>query len=364
MEAIDVVASQVEELSSGSTGEIGKVRAVFERVAIVYNEPVRGKYHKLGEGDAVEGVLDSVNAVSQALNELRYDFMTLALKPPLSLAEAELVKLDADIVFNLFEGFDSLLGSEARIAAFLENNELCFTGSRSNTLRNCENKAVAKGILQSCGVPSPNWQVLNPDTLADFNLSFPSMVKPVAENASHGITENSVVDNFQALSRQVNLIFQAYGQFALVEEFLPGREFSALVMGNDTPEVFPISEVIYNLPDDKPQILTYSAKWSHDDIYFNGARVKCPADVSLELKQQIERLALHAFIAFECCGYARIDMRQDRRGQVMVLEANPNPDISSEGGARLQIEAAGIDYVTFIGEILSMAKKSFQKARR
>jgi D-alanine-D-alanine ligase len=332
-----------------------------EKVAIVYNEPVPGKYHSLGEGDAVDGVLDAVKTVSKALNELQYDILTLALKPPLSLAEAELVKLNADMVFNLFEGFDGLLGSEATIANFLENMGLCFTGSGSSSLHSCENKATAKRIMRSCGIPSPNWQVLTPDTLPSFNLGFPSIVKPVAENASHGITEKSVVEDIQALSRQVDFIFRAYGQFSLVEEFLPGREFSALVMGNDSPKVFPISEIMYNLPDDKPRILTYSAKWSRNDDYFNGTKVKCPADVNPELKQQIERLAIKSFIAFECRGYARIDMRQDKRGRVMVLETNPNPDISSEGGARLQMEAASIDYVTFIDEILSLAKKSYNK---
>jgi hypothetical protein len=113
---------------------------VSERIAIIYNEPGISKYHSLGEGGAVEGVTDSVVAVSWALNELGYEAFTLALTPPLSLAEAELSKLDVDIVFNLFEGFDSWPESEAAIAMYLENSGLCFTGCPSKTLRICENK--------------------------------------------------------------------------------------------------------------------------------------------------------------------------------------------------------------------------------
>jgi D-alanine-D-alanine ligase len=336
---------------------------VYGKIGIVYNDPVPGMYHILGEDGAVTGVLDSVAAVSQALEQLGYEVVTLALRPPLSLAESELSKLDVDAVFNLFEGFDGLSESEAALAGLLETMGICFTGCPSKALLLCEDKSLAKQVLRSCGVPTANWQVLAPNTLADFDLSFPCIIKPLGEHASHGISAKSVVRSLQALRRQLEFINQRYGRPALVEEFLPGREFCALVVGNDDPTVFPIEEITYVLPSTKPPILTYGAKWVPKDRYFGGTKAECPADVDPELKQDIEGLALRCFVALGCRGCARVDMRQDAEGRLMVLDVNPNPDISQQGGARLQVDAAGIDYVDFIKEILSLAKEHFDLAR-
>lgn len=333
------------------------------KIGIVYNDPVPGMYHNLGEESAVTGVLDSVAAVSQALEQLGCEVVTLALRPPLSLAEPELRKLDVDAVFNLFEGFDGLSETEAALASVLETMGICFTGCPSKALLLCEDKSRAKQVLRSCGIPTANWQVLAPNTSADFNLSFPCIVKPLGEHASHGISAKSVVRSLQALRRQLEFISQKYRRPSLVEEFLPGREFCALVVGNDRPEVFPIEEIIYALPSTKAPILTYAAKWVPEDRYFSRTRAKCPADVDPELKQDIERLALLCFVALGCRGCARVDLRQNGEGQLMVLDVNPNPDISQQGGARLQVTAAGIDYVAFIGDILSLAKEHFDLAR-
>lgn len=333
------------------------------KVGIVYNDPVPGAYHKLGEMGAVAGVLDSVAAVSQALCELHCEVVTLALTPPLSTAEPELRKVDVDIVFNLFEGFDGASDSEAAVAGLLEEMGVCFTGSPSYALRVCQDKSMAKQVLRSHGIPTPDWQALSPQNLGDFHLSFPCIIKPLGEHASHGISEKSVVSVLRSLKKQVDFIYQAYGRPSLVEEFLPGREFCTLVVGNERLRVFPIEEVIYGLPPRKPRILTYAAKWVAEDGYFGWTKQKCPAEVTADLKENIEDLALRSFVALGCRGYARMDMRQDREGQLMVLDVNPNPDISAQGGARLQVEAAGVDYVAFIQEILSLAKESFPSAR-
>ncbi|MBM4462073.1 MAG: ATP-grasp domain-containing protein [Chloroflexi bacterium] len=333
------------------------------KIGIVYNDPVPGVYHNLGEDDAVAGILDSVAAVSQALEHLGYEVVTLALGPPLPLAESELRKLDVDAVFNLFEGFGGVPQSEATVTCLLETMGICFTGCPSQALHLCEDKSLAKQVLQSWDIPTANWQVLAPSTCTDFNLNFPCIVKPLGEHASHGISAKSIVRSLQALRRQLELIDQKYGRPSLVEEFLPGREFSALVVGNYSLKVFPIEEIIFALPSTKPPILTYGAKWVREDTYFEGTKTKCPADVDPELKQAIDDLALRCFVALGCRGYARVDMRQDAGGQLMVLDVNPNPDISQEGGARHQVEAAGIAYASFIGDIVSLAKEHFDSAR-
>lgn len=332
-----------------------------ERIAIIYNEPHIGKYHSLGEGSAVEGVTDSVTSVNRALSESGYEAFTLSLTPPLSLASEELNKLDADIVFNLFEGFDDWPESEAAIAMYLENLGLCFTGCSSKTLRICENKTTVKKCLRACGVPTPDWQVLYPGCPGKFSLDFPCIVKPLSEHASHGLSAKSLVNDLQALRSQVEFIWQAYQQHSLIEEFLPGREFRGLVIGNGHLKVFPIEEIIYDLPSDKPRILSYSAKWNQGDEYFTGTREQCPADIDSRFRKEIEDLIEKSYKALGCRGYASIDMRQNREGELMVIDINPNTDISIGGGARFPIEVMGISYISFIEDILNLARESNRK---
>ncbi|MBL7120255.1 MAG: hypothetical protein ISS53_06185 [Dehalococcoidia bacterium] len=329
------------------------------RISIVYNEPVPETYHSIGEGEAVAGVLDSVAAVREALEQLRYEVLTVPLEPPLALARARLKRLDGDMVFNLFEGFNGPPESEADFAVILEEAGLCFTGSPSWALLLCQDKSLAKQVLRVCGIPTPDWQVITPETLDDFTLSLPCIVKPLGEHASHGISEKSVVGDLAALEKQVRSIYRIYDRPSMVEVFVPGREFCALVVGNRCPEVFPVEEIVYDLPPDRPRILTYSAKWVDEDVYSKGTTPVCPAEVEPRLAQSIRALALNSFVALGCRGYARVDIRQDEEGQLKVLDVNPNPDISPRAGAVLQAAAAGMDHVTFVSRILSLAKERF-----
>ncbi|MCX5704106.1 MAG: hypothetical protein NT066_06440, partial [Candidatus Omnitrophica bacterium] len=183
----------------------------------------------------------------------------LVLRPPLSITVADLTDVKADIIFNLFEGFDGEPDSEAAVAEVLEQMGTCFTGSPSRALRLSQNKAAEKQILRSQGIPVPDWQVLSPENLSCFALNFPCIIKPLGEHASHGISADSVVADRDVLSKRIHFIFESYRCQSLVEEFLPGREFCALVVGNEHPHLFPIEEIVYTLPEGKPKILTYAA---------------------------------------------------------------------------------------------------------
>jgi len=330
-----------------------------EKVAIVYNYPVPGRLHSAGEDGAVIGVLDSVSTVSQALQELGFDITTIPLMPPFQEALSTISSLRADLIFNLFEGFDDEPGSEAALVAVLEKQGLCFTGSPSSALELAQNKSSAKKVLRAHGIATADWQVLSPDNLREFNLRFPCIIKPIGEHASHGISQDSYVDTVETMNRRIEFIFRSYRCASLVEEFLTGREFCVLLAGNTDPILFPIEEIIYSLPSDKPCILTYAAKWIPEDIYFTGTRNKCPAEISPELTREIEAIARAAFTAIGCRGYARVDMRCNALGQPFVIEVNPNPDISSAGGARLQAEMGGWDYNTMIARIISLAQDAF-----
>lgn len=332
-----------------------------EKVAIIYNEPVSGKYHAIGEGVAVEDVLDSVKSVEEALDELGYEHNSIPLCFPMKSVEKELIKIDADIIFNLFEGFDGWEGSEAAVVKILETFGSCYTGASSENLLLCEDKNKTKQVIKACGIPTPDWQVLSPATCEDFNLNFPCIVKPRGEHASHGLSEKSVVWDITALKEQVKYIWRVYQRSSLVEEFLPGREYRILIVGNENPKIYPIEEIIYEFPHNKPKLLTFSAKWIPDDEYYINSYEDCPAKIELEKRQNIEDIALHTYNALNCCGYASMDFREDENGENMVIDVNPNTDVYCYGGIQLPLEVAGVEYAAFIDQILNAARYRFEK---
>lgn len=327
------------------------------RVAIIYNRPVAGRYQRLGEGVAADGVMDAVVPLGRSLRELSHQVVAVPLMPPLSRAMAELSRLSVDVLFNLFEGFDCISGSEAAVAAVLETLGLRFTGSPSSTLRVCENKAMTKEVLRAHGIRTPKWQVVPRDGFKAFNLGFPCIVKPLREHASHGLSASSVVNDRAALEEQVNFVARAYGQPALVEEFLAGREFRALLVGDGHPTVLPLEEVLYTLPAGKPRLLTFAAKWVPGDEYFVGTGEQCPAALSLSSRHEIEEVAIRAFTALHCRGYASIDVREDSDGKPVVIDVNPNTDLSPGGSIKYPLEAAGIKYSVFVATLLNLAPK-------
>jgi D-alanine-D-alanine ligase len=309
----------------------------------------------MGEETAVLGVLESVQAVTQALIELKHDIVLLPLSPPVSNIRGELQSANADLLFNLFEGFCGFPETEALVPETAEELKIPYTGCPASVLRLALDKSKAKTLLKSAGIRTPSGQVLKPDTLGEFNVTYPCIVKPRAEDASHGLSDLSIVHDFEGLKRQVETISKAYGGDALVEEFVGGREFNATVMGNETYISLPPSEIVYTLPEGMPKLLTFSAKWEIGSVYYLNTQVTCPAKITGAEKRAINQVILKVYPLFGCKGYARVDMRLDNEGKVNVIEVNPNPDISPGTGVARQADASGWTYPQFMDKIINYA---------
>lgn len=325
------------------------------RAAVVYNEPIASRYSDAGEQAAVAAVLDAVNAVHKSLLELGHAVELVPLVLPTENAIARLKSLKVDLVFNLFEGFPGYPETEALIPETLDKIGVSYTGCAAEILSTALDKAKTKEILHAGGVLTPRYQLLTAKTVSTFRLRYPCIVKPHKEDASHGLTEDSLVRDFASLERQVARMSNAYGGAAIVEEFLEGREFNATVFGNSNYSVLPVSEITYSLPPAKPRILTFAAKWEPGSVYFEGTKVVCPAQISEAERERIGQTALKAFQVLGCHGYARVDMRLDSNDRVNVLEINPNPDISPGTGAARQAEASGMTYTQFVERIVRLA---------
>lgn len=324
-------------------------------VAIVYNEPCPSRYDAVGEEKAVLAVLEAEEAVHQALLEIGCHVVRVPLVPPLELAERKLRALHTDLVFNLFEGFCGYPETEAVVPEILSEMGIPCTGCPGSGLRLALDKAKAKVILRAAEIRTPDFQLLNPETLHMFQLGYPCIVKPRCEDASHGLSPDSIVNDFAALEKQVRLVSNTYGGSALVEEFIDGREFDAAVLGSSECTVLPVSEIVYSLPPGMPRIVTFSAKWEPDSLYFQGTKSICPAEICVEEQERIIRTAVAAFRVLGCEGYARVGMRMDQEGQLNVIEVNPNPDVSPDSGVVRQAEATGMTYAQLIEKILQLA---------
>ena len=324
-------------------------------IAIVYNEPRSSYYDKNKEEKAVQSILPCVEAVRQALLKLSYNVSVVPLLPPREGLKSTLESLEADIIFNLFEGFPGQPESETLVPGILSEMGKAYTGNPAEALKDAIDKFGVKKALRATGIPTPDFQLLSPQKMNLFRLEFPCIVKPCREDASHGITPESVVNDLPSLERRVKKIYDDYHNQVIVEEFISGREFNVTVIGNNHPEVLPPSEIAYTLPAGMPPILTFEAKWEPGSVYYKNTQVICPAKINARERESMRRTALAAFRLLDCAGYARIDMRMDSESKINVIEVNPNPDISPGAGVAIQAAAAGMNYEKLIDKIVKLA---------
>jgi D-alanine-D-alanine ligase len=325
------------------------------KVAIIYNEPTGDLSPPTPESESVVGVLEEVVAVHKGLLEAGYEVQRVPLRLPLQSVPAAIQAIQADVIFNLFEGFENDPQSEPVVANIMEEMGIKFTGNSSHTLSLTLDKANFKQLLKKSGVKTPDFAVLTSSTLDEFNLNFPCIVKPRDEDASNGLTVDNVVNDMQQLKTMVERICGRFRGSALVEEFIGGREFNASVLGNENLSLVEISEITYSLPPGLPHILTFESKWFEETDYYKGTGVCCPAKINDDLRAEITQTVLKSCKAAGCRGYARADMRQDRDGTIKVLEVNANPDVTPELGIALQASTRGMSYSQLMKKIVELA---------
>ena len=308
---------------------------------------------------AEQGVIACAYAVKNALESTDLEVVLLAIDSEVELA-LDPFPPDQWLIFNLYEGLAGRLFDEARIAWALEAMGYCFTGSGGEAIARTTNKALAKSLLAVAGLPTPAWWLFrnsdDVDTSLSDELQFPLIVKPIAEDASSGITENAIVNTLGELKERVAYVVDCYHQAALAEKFVTGREFNVAIWG-DQPEVLPVAEIDFSSFDDPcSQIVSFAAKWEQDAFEYHHTPSVCPADVDSALSRQITTLALQAWEIFNCKGYARVDMRVCQDQKPYILEVNCNPDISPEAGFHNAARTAGYSFEEMIKQIVEGAR--------
>lgn len=295
-----------------------------------------------------------------------------------------------NIVFNIAEGLTGV-NRESHVPAICEFLDVPYSGSDPLTLSTCLHKGRTKEILAFNGVPTAPFAVV--ESIRDVELlldgrqqemlpsavptrplpdAFPLFVKPIHEGSSKGVTIRNLVHSRDELVTRVTELLDAYAQPVLVEDYLPGAEFTCAILGNGADaRVLPIVGMNFgDLPPGVAPIYGFEAKWVWDTPDRPLHIFDCPAPVSESLRRAIEHVALRAYRVLGCRDWSRVDVRLDAAGAPNVVEINPLPGIlpnpADNSCFPKAARAAGMNYDTLIQTCLvhAAARQHVPIARR
>lgn len=320
------------------------------RVGLTFNVK-----REAGEEEAEFDSPKTIEAIAQAIASYGHTVVPLEAGADLPMA---LAGAAPDVVFNVAEGRRGR-GREAQVPALCEMLGIPYTGSDAATLSISLDKSLSKQILRAAGVVTPEWQLLTTGKEKLRAFRYPVIVKPNAEGTSKGITAASVVRDEAAARAAARAMIERYGQPALVEEYIRGRELTVGLLGEKRPRVLPIMEVVFVGHGEHP-VYGYEEKQAFTD----RTRFECPASLTPAEQRRVEKAARDSFTALGCRDVGRVDMRVAEDGTVFVLEVNPLPGLAPDFSDLCLIAGkAGIDHVGLVGEILAGAVKRREQRR-
>ena len=284
------------------------------------------------------------------------------------------INLRPHIVFNIAEGLRGD-GREAQVPALCELMGIPYTASRVVANAISLDKTQTKRIWREQGLlTAPFREFTSLNGIVNTTLRFPLFVKPSHEGTGMGINQSSIVRNHKELAERVEWVLDTYRQPALVEEYLPGREFTVGFIGNPgdpsqrgKPEIydeegyhwFPVLE-IDSSTSASPGI------YGHDAKEFNIADLGapaylCPADIPADLRSRLINLTRKAAQALGVCDVARVDFRLGADGQPYLMEINTLPGLNPHlSDLCIMAAAEGMPYPVLITEILYLAADRYQ----
>lgn len=246
-----------------------------------------------------------------------------------------LVALQPDLVFlgMKFVPLDPLLGRKSPriwLADYLDEHGIAYTGSSQGAHELELDKQLAKQHVQEAGLKTAPFCVVRQSqqlTKESIALTFPLFIKPLDRGGGLGIGSDSVVHNFNELQAKVQSIATELGSDSLVEEYLPGREFSVAILKYENSEVFAVMPIELIAPVDESGLRILGGKVKSS----NTEQAIMVTDQVI--KSQITALALDVFRALDGRSYGRIDIRLNKTGTPYFLEANLLPSLISGYGS-------------------------------
>jgi D-alanine-D-alanine ligase len=253
------------------------------------------------------------------------------------------------LVFNFAEGTHGY-GRESLVPALLDAFEIPYTFSDPLVCAVTLHKATAKRILRDHGVPTPDFALVErAQDAAGVDLPFPLFAKPVAEGSSKGVTTRSRANNRADLLAVCRDLIERYNQPALVETYLPGREFTVGVLGTG-PRARAVGalEVVLREGAD-PGDYTLTNKEECESLVTYHVE---PGPIGREACD----LALRAWRALGCRDGGRVDVRADAAGRLQVIELNPLPGLHPQhSDLPIMCGLVGVSHDALIAAVLGSA---------
>lgn len=267
-------------------------------------------------------------------------------------------KCGADLIFNLTESYAGDDTKEMNVAAYMDLLGIPYTGAGPHAHFLAQDKATAKKMFAFHGIRTPYFATAyrgNIDHAHDVN--FPLIVKPQSEDGSIGIDAEAVVTGVKELMERVEYVQNEFDSPALIEEYIEGREIYAAILGSyERTEVLPLVELdLSKLPEGTPRIASRDVKFEKDSPAYKLTKSKIAEDLDEQTVQMLSETALSAYRAVKLRDYGRIDMRLTPAGDVYVIEANPNPWLSSKHEFAMAAKKSGRSYTQLIEQIVGMA---------
>jgi len=318
------------------------------KVAIIYNRDIQGVINVFGMQNKEFYNEKTVKKVAQSLEKAGHNVTIMdGNKQIVERLENFMPRVmegeQMGMVFNMAYGIQG----ESRythIPSLLEMLGIPYVGSSPSGHTLALDKVLTKIIWKNNSLPTPEFWAFNSPKENISKVKYPVIVKPKMESVSFGL---KVVYNDDDLREAIRFIVTEFEQQALVEQFIRGREFIVGLLGNSPVETFPVLEI--DLDDDPDAIQTV------DDKKTNPIKKICPAKISPELAEKMQKISIEAFKALNLRDFSRVDIRLDEDDNIYLLEINSMASLGETGSYVASAKVAGYNFETLANKMLDVA---------
>ena len=244
---------------------------------------------------------------------------------------------------------------EAQVPALLEAYNIPFTFSDPLTLALCLDKSMTKKLAREAGIPTPDFFTISlPEELEGNappgNMHYPLFLKPLSEGTGKGVTPSSIVESWRELKESCISLLTRYSQPVLVEEYLPGREFTVGILGSAAKARAAGVLEIELLENAEPLVYSFLNKELCEE------RVLYSLVDDRDVIEEASDLALRAYRLLGCRDAGRVDLKADASGRIQFLEINPLAGMHpSHSDLPILCHKKGIPYPVLISDIIESA---------
>ena len=295
--------------------------------------------------------------IISTLRESGHEVRPISLFDDLTPVRECILNWKPHVAFMMLEEFHGVAQYDHAIVSYLELMKQRYTGCNARGLLLSHDKALSKKIMNYHRIPTPRFAVYRKGKKVRPNarMQYPILVKSATEDASFGISQNSIVQSDEGLVERVGFVHNSIGTDALAEEFIEGRELYVGVIGNTRLQVFPVWEMLFkNMPDDVAHIATARVKWNTQYQKKHGIETAAAQGLPPEQIAKIENICKRVYRVLNMSGYGRIDLRMKPDGRVYVIEANANPNLEYGEDFAESADAFGTDFNQLLQRIIRL----------